>query len=199
MFRDRSRHDTDVRVASLPALVAVLLGAMVGSALLTTAVLIASDRLDRPSMVVIDASLPTIVVQVDGAVATPGTYRLPGGARLDDLVGQAGGLTEDADLATLNLAARVGDGEVVRIPDRSTAVPVTEVPGTASAATRVNINTASAEELVQLPGIGPVLSDRIVAYREQNGSFISLDDLVEVEGISTRLVEELRPLITLDE
>ncbi len=193
-----SRHDTDDRGASLPAMVSVLLIAAVVSAFLTAVALIGFDRLDRPSLVISDATLPTIVVQVDGAVATPGTYRLPGGARLDDLVALAGGLTSEADVADLNLAARVGDGEVVRVPVRSTVVPATAPAGTATAMRRVNVNVATAEELATLPGIGPVLSERIVAYREQNGPFTSLDQLVEVEGISTRLIDELRPLVTID-
>jgi competence protein ComEA len=177
------RHGSDNRGASLPATIAVLLVALILSALITSVVLIASDRLDRPSLIVSDMSLPTIVVQVDGAVATPGTFRLPGGARLDDLVSAAGGFTAEADLTALNLAARVGDGEVVRIPARSTAAPTTEPAGTAAATTRVNLNTATADERTDLPGIGPVLSERIVAWRDQNVPFTSLDQIVEVEGI----------------
>ncbi len=192
------RHGSDNRGASLPATIAVLLVTLILSALITSVALIASDRLDRPSLIVSDMSLPTIVVQVDGAVATPGTFRLPGGARLDDLDSAAGGFTAEADLTALNLAARIGDGEVVRIPARSTAAPTTEPAGTATAITRVNLNTATSDELTALPGIGPVLSERIVAWRDQNGPFTSLDQLVEVEGISSRLLDELRPLVTLD-
>ncbi len=198
MQENQSRRNGDVAGASLTELVTVLLLALLLSALVTTAVLIAADRYERPALVITDMARPTIVVQVEGAIATPGTYRLPGGSRLDELVDQAGGLADEADPSTLNLAARVGDGEVVHIPARTTAVPATEPPGTATAMTRVNINTATAEELEQLPGIGPVLSERIVAYREQNGPFASLDQVVQVEGISTRLLEDLRPLVTLD-
>lgn len=194
-----SHHDTDAQPASLPAFVAVALVALVASALITTTVLVVADRRDRPPLVVADAVLPTIVVQIDGAVATPATYRLPGGARLDDLVRQAGGFTDDADVTSVNRAARVGDGEVVRIPARSTVVPSQAAAGTAIAAVRININTAPAIQLESLPGIGPVLSERIVSHREENGPFASLDQLAEVEGISTGLIDQLRPLITLDD
>jgi competence protein ComEA len=194
-----SRQNAEEHSVSLPALVAVAVVSLIVAALFTTTILIAADRFDRPSLVVADASLPTIVVQIDGAVATPGTYRLPGGARLDDLVGLAGGLTSDADVTSVNLAARVGDGEGVRIPARSTSTPTQPTTGTATAAARINVNTASVADLERLPGIGPVLSERIVAYREANGPFNSLDQIAEVDGISTGLLEQLRPMITLDD
>jgi competence protein ComEA len=194
-----SRQNAEEHSVSLPALVAVAVVSLIVAALVTTTILIVADRFDRPSLVVADASLPTIVVQIDGAVATPGTYRLPGGARLDDLVGLAGGLTSDADVTSVNLAARVGDGEGVRIPARSTSTPTQPTTGTATAAARINVNTASVADLERLPGIGPVLSERIVAYREANGPFTSLDQIAEVDGISTGLLEQLRPMITLDD
>lgn len=198
MQGNHSRTDIDQDRMPLPALIAVVLVSLMASALITSIVLIASDRLDRPSMVVTEAGLPTIAVQIDGAIATPGVYQLPSGARLNDLVQRAGGLTAEADVASLNLAARVGDGERVRIPP---LVPVTRPEAIASPATSVhlvNVNTASAADLAELPGIGPVLSERIVAYRDINGPFTSLDQLANVEGISAGLVEKLRALITLD-
>lgn len=192
------RHD-DPR-ASLPELVAVLLVALVVSALITTTALLVADRYDRPALVIADAALPTIAVHVDGAVASPGVYPLPAGARLADLVGRAGGLTADADVADINLAARVGDGERVTVPHLMPATPAATVEATATESPLlVNINTASIAELDRLPGIGPVLGERIVAYREQNGPFASLDEVVNVEGISARLLDELRPYITLDD
>lgn len=199
MLGNGSGQNAEGQTVSLPALVAAVVVSLIASALITTTLLIVADRIDRPHLVATDASLPTIAVQIDGAVATPGTYRLPGGSRLDDLVGRAGGLTGEADVTSVNLAARVGDGEVVRIPARSTSVPTQPAAGTATAAARVNINTASMADLERLPGIGPVLSERIVAYREANGPFTSLDQIAEVDGISTGLLEHLRPMITLDD
>lgn len=199
MLGNGSGQNAEGQTVSLPALVAAVVVSLIASALITTTLLIVADRIDRPHLVATDASLPTIAVQIDGAVATPGTYRLPGGSRLDDLVGRAGGLTGEADVTSVNLAARVGDGEVVRIPARSTSVPTQPAAGTATAAARVNINTASMADLERLPGIGPVLSERIVAYREANGPFTSLDQIAEVDGISTGLLEQLRPMITLDD
>jgi competence protein ComEA len=137
-----------------------------------------------------------IVVAIDGAVATPGVYTLPAHARLNDVVDAAGGFLQDADVTGFNMAARVGDGESIVVP---TIAPVS--PGeTASPTTYlINLNTASAAELDQLPGIGEVLAARIVDWRGTFGPFTSVDQLAEVEGISENLVEELRPLVTVGE
>jgi competence protein ComEA len=141
-----------------------------------------------------------MVAQIGGAVATPGVYSLPAGARLDDLVTRAGGLRSDADLARLNLAARIGDGEQVEIPSiEQRATPVPESAGQADAPLIVNINTATLEELDQLPGIGPVIGDRIIAYRDANGPFSSLDELENIDGISANMLARLRPYLTLDD
>lgn len=191
------RHHDDRR-ASLPTFVVVLLGSLVVSAVVTTAALVLVDRLDRPPLVLADATMPTIAVQIDGAVSTPGVYPLPAGARLSDLVRGAGGLTADADVADINLAARVGDGERVEIPTLLDGTPAAPPSGT-EAPPVININTATVDELDRLPGIGPVLGERIVDYREQNGPFASLDEVANVEGISTRLLDELRPYITLND
>jgi competence protein ComEA len=211
--RQRRRHRVEVRVpgnppnrqhddvhASLHVVVGILLVALVCSALITSVALIAADRYDRPPLLVADAVQPTLVVQIDGAVATPGVYSLPAGARLDDAVSRAGGLTADADVAELNLAARIGDGERITVPNRTVATPIaTEQISATEGPLLVNLNSASVAELDQLPGIGPVLGERIVAYRERNGPFSSLDEVVNVEGISTRLLDDLRPYITLDD
>jgi competence protein ComEA len=136
-----------------------------------------------------------IVVAIDGAVATPGVYTLPVNARFNDVILAAGGFTADADVSSLNMAARIGDGETIHIPAQTPTRP----GATASAAVyQVNINSASAAELDQLPGIGEVLAARIVAWREQFGPFTTIDQLAEVEGISENLVDELRPLVTVD-
>jgi competence protein ComEA len=185
----------------LPAFTALLIGVTVVAAVVTTAALVIADRFDRPSMIVGPAELPTITAQIDGSVATPGVYPLPAGARLDDLVTGAGGLAPDADVSDLNLAARVADGERIVIPSLARATPAPEPTGgdDEDAPLLVNINTATVEELDRLPGIGPVIGERIVAYRQENGPFGSVDALAEVDGISDRLLERLRPYIALDD
>lgn len=159
----------------------------------------ALDERSAPPIVIEDvvSELP-IAVDVRGAVISPGVYELPAGARMQDAIRSSGGLTSEADLSTVNLARRLRDGEVVVIltADAGGAPPDNPSTGSADAFRPVNINTASTSELDVLPGIGEVTARRIVEFRELNGPYRSIDDLVHVEGISTRTVEELRDLVT---
>lgn len=146
----------------------------------------------------------TITVVIEGAVNQPGLHDLPSGARLNDAIAAAGGLQDHADTTSLNLAGRVGDGERITIPSRTaspTAAPGA-TPGDPSAmpdAGLININTAGVAELDQLPGVGPVIAQRIIDFREFYGPFTSIEQLAEVEGISDSMLERLRPLVTLGE
>jgi len=163
-----------------------------------------ADRSKFPEQAIQDvANDPeaTFVVAIDGAVGTPGVYSLPGDARVQNAIAAAGGTTSQADLAAVNPAAHVHDGDRVIIPFMSTPVPTRDPTSpveqtTPAAAGPVNINTATADELDALPGIGEVIAQRIVAYRESHGAFTTVDDLAEVNGISDRMVDDLRPLIT---
>lgn len=143
----------------------------------------------------------TIVVSVAGAVNDPGIVELDAGARVADAIEAAGGLTEGADPGFLNLARVVADGDLVAVPDASASGAAVPAPGGDSAGTGtgglVNINVAGAAELDALNGIGPVLAERIIEYRETNGSFQSLDELSEVSGIGSALLEQLRDQVTL--
>ncbi|MCC3765822.1 helix-hairpin-helix domain-containing protein [Glycomyces sp. TRM65418] len=140
----------------------------------------------------------TIVVSVAGAVNDPGIVELDAGSRVADAIEAAGGLAEGADPGFLNLARVVADGDLVAVPDASAAAPA---PGGGSDGLEsgglVNVNVASAAELDALNGIGPVLAERIIEYREANGSFQSLDELSEVSGIGSALLEQLREQVTL--
>jgi competence protein ComEA len=171
---------------------AVVLGIVLGIAALR----VFDDRSAPPIIVRDSAQTRTISVQVNGAVAIPGVYDLDPDARLEDAISAAGGPTGDADLAALNLARRLKDGELIEIP----RVQQTPGPGTAVAGGetgRVNINSASAEELDTLPGIGPALADAIIEYRVANGPFSSVDELARVPGISARMVDEMRAQVTV--
>jgi competence protein ComEA len=137
-----------------------------------------------------------VVVHVVGAVRHPGVYRLPGGSRARDAVRRAGGAMRHADLGGLNLATRLADGEQVRVPLRSAPRPASTGPVDAPAAI-VHLNSASAEQLDALDGIGPALAQRIVDYRDAHGGFGSLDQLDEVSGIGPVRLESLRPRLAL--
>lgn len=183
---------------SLPTFLGVALLAMVLAAISSILAYVLLDRYSQPSVVVVKGGHGTIVAQISGEVATPGVYPLPHGARLGDLLGAAGGLSDDADLSVLNLAARIGDGESIEIPSWGRASPMSEAIEVAGAPDRVNINTATLVDLEALPGIGPVIAGRIIEYRNANGPFPSVEELVAVEGISDNLLDELRPLVTVD-
>ena len=170
---------------------ALVLGVVVGIAALR----VFDDR-SAPQIIIRDAAQTrTISVQVSGAVNAPGVYDLDPDARLEDAIVAAGGATEDADLAALNLARRLKDGEDIDI----LAIVPTPGPGTVTAAendNRINVNTASAVELDSLPGIGPALADAIIEYRTDTGLFASIDELARVPGISARMVDNMRDQVT---
>jgi competence protein ComEA len=146
-----------------------------------------------------------VVVHVAGAVHSPGVQRLSAGARIVDAVEAAGGAMADADLALVNLAAPVEDGQQVYLPRIGEEPPVPAGGGGSGAngangdpsGVAVHVNTASAEELEQLPGVGPVIAEAIVAHRDQHGPFSSVDDLVAVRGIGDAKLEALRDHATV--
>lgn len=145
----------------------------------------------------VDAAPQTIVVSVAGAVNKPGIVELEAGARVADAIAAAGGLADGADPGFLNLARVVADGDLVAVPDAANPDTVAAPGGGASAGGLVNVNVAGAAELVALNGIGPVLAERIITYREANGSFQSIDELAEVSGIGAALLEQLREQVTV--
>lgn len=139
-----------------------------------------------------------IYVHVEGAVRAPGMYRLPRQARLMDAVSAAGGFTDDADRARINLAREIDDGEQLVVPSvgEQEADPG-EARSQPAEAGLVNLNTAGVAELERLPKVGPALAQRIVQWREQNGRFRSVDDLLSVSGIGPKVFEGLRASVTL--
>ncbi|MBI2965404.1 MAG: ComEA family DNA-binding protein [Chloroflexi bacterium] len=152
-----------------------------------------------------------ITAYIAGEVAEPGVYTIAPASRVIDLVVAAGGLLPDADHAALNLAARVTDGQRVIVPAIRAAAgpPVLSANDRAAAegpprggravtapAGPVNLNTASPADLVSLPRIGPATAAAIVEWRDLNGGFKSVDDLLMVKGIGTSTLEALRPYVT---
>ncbi len=143
-----------------------------------------------------------IVAYVSGAVRAPDVYQLPVGARVKDLVVAAGGLSDDADIERINLAAPIADGQHVRVPWIGDATIVAEAPpderdAGAGSGKLLDLNRATVAELDALPGIGAVLANRIVEWREREGPFQSVDDLGKVDGIGPALLAKLAPLVTV--
>ena len=143
-----------------------------------------------------------ITVDVKGAVKSPGIYDLPVGSRVNDAVQKAGGLTEQADSKSLNLAQKVSDEALVYVPTKGEEVASQQTAsGTASSTSKdkkVNLNKASLEELKQVKGLGGKRAQDIIDYRESNGKFKSVDELKKVSGIGAKTIEKLKDYVTVD-
>ncbi len=145
----------------------------------------------------------TVVVHVAGKVRRPGLVRAPTGSRVADVLILAGGPLPGVDLTTLNLARQVTDGEQIIVgqpapPGSSSTAPgTTSNPSTAPSGSPVNLNTATLDQLDALPGVGPVLAQRILDYRTQNGPFTTIDQLQEVPGVGPKKFDSLKPHVRL--
>ncbi|MDY7041567.1 MAG: helix-hairpin-helix domain-containing protein, partial [Chloroflexota bacterium] len=144
-------------------------------------------------------------VYVTGAVANPDVYFLEAGCIVRDALVAAGGANADADLNRINLAQQVCDQQQVYVPrigEENPPLPLAAsspptAPGSVSATGKVNVNTATSEELDTLPGIGPAIAQRIIEYRQANGPFQSIEEIKNVSGIGDKLFEKLKDLITV--
>ena len=141
-----------------------------------------------------------ITVDVKGAVKLPGIYDLPVGSRINDAVQKAGGLTDNADSKSINLAQRISDEALVYVPSKEEATNQ-EAHSNASNTKenkKVNLNKASLEELKQVKGLGAKRAQDIIDHRESNGKFKSVDELKKVSGIGAKTIEKLKEYVTVD-
>jgi len=164
------------------------------------------------------APADSIAVHVTGAVTRPGVYTLPVGSRVKDALAAAGGFTTNADTLAVNQAERLADADMVVVPEKASPTQSPRSAGATGAARpatargdaarapkklrspadgTVNINSASTEELQRLPGVGPAIAARIVAYRAQVGRFSSVDQLTEVSGIGEKKLAAMKPFVRL--
>lgn len=148
----------------------------------------------------VPTAVPTVLVYISGAVAHPDVYALPADARVKDLVLAAGGLTGAADPAHLNLAAGLSDAQHLHVPaqgEASDAAVLAPVAAGASETGLIDLNRAGIAELAELPGIGDAIAERILDYRDSNGSFATIEDLQNVKGIGPALYENIQTRITV--
>ncbi|MDY4365475.1 MULTISPECIES: helix-hairpin-helix domain-containing protein [Streptococcus] len=143
-----------------------------------------------------------ITVDVKGAVKSPGIYDLPVGSRVHDAVQKAGGLTEEADSKSLNLAQKISDEALVYVPTKGEeAASQQAASGTTPSSSKekkINLNKASLEELKQVKGLGGKRAQDIIDHREANGKFKSVDELKKVSGIGAKTIEKLKDYVTVD-
>ena len=163
-----------------------------------------SEALDPDTEENVEGEEAPLLVYVCGEVKAPGVYELPAGARVCDAVEAAGGFTEKASKDYWNLADTLTDGQMISFPTEEEAAERkkydTDDPSSAKqeADGRVNINTADAGQLQQLPGIGQTRAEAIVAYRDEHGAFSKAEDIMKVSGIKDALFEKMRDDITVD-
>jgi competence protein ComEA len=141
-----------------------------------------------------------ILVYICGAVKSPGVYELAGGSRICDAVEAAGGLTDEASREYWNLAELLSDGEMLYFPTVEEAEERQESGAESTGASvddgRININTADADQLMQIPGVGESRAEAILSYRRENGSFSCIEDIMKVSGIKNALFEKMKDYIT---
>ena len=143
-----------------------------------------------------------ITVDVKGAVKSPGIYDLPVGSRVHDAVQKAGGLTDEADSKSLNLAQKISDEALVYVPTKGEEAASQQATSGTSPSTskdkKVNLNKASLEELKQVKGLGGKRAQDIIDHREANGKFKSVDESKKVSGIGAKTIEKLKDYVTVD-
>ena len=143
-----------------------------------------------------------ITVDVKGAVKSPGIYDLPVGSRVHDAVQKAGGLTEEADSKSINLAQKVSDEALVYVPTKGEEAASQQAASGTTPSTskekKLNLNKASLEELKQVKGLGGKRAQDIIDHREANGKFKSVDELKKVSGIGAKTIEKLKDYVTVD-
>jgi competence protein ComEA len=188
----------------------IAIGVVFGSLAAALIFLTASTPRGDPIKLLPVPTSPPIVVHVSGAVINPGIYNLQNNSRVQDALEAAGGLLPDANPHSMNLAAFINDGERIWVPYHSTqdTQPGAYDPANPESASEqsssslsnslLNINTATQAELERLPGIGPVTAGKIITYRQNNGPFTSIEDILKVSGIGSATFETIQSLITVE-
>ena len=181
---------------------AVVTIAVAAGVLLTWWLLSARPRTSEPDAVQVSATAShskraetprMLIIDVEGKVKRPGIVTLPHGSRVHEAIAKAGGIVDGADTSTTNLARVLVDGEQIIVG--TPAVPAAG-GGAATGTGRVSLSSATADQLDELPGVGPVTADAIIAYRTTHGGFQRIEDLLDVQGIGEKTLADLRDLVT---
>lgn len=187
----------------------IALGVLCGLLAAAILLVVSSGPRGEPIQLLPPPTLPPVVVHVTGAVVQTGVYPLPPNSRIENAIEAAGGPLPAADLDTLNLAAFLEDGERLWVPYRvhvtpspqnnlqSPILPPEVGKDSPELAGLININTASAALLETLPGVGPVMAERILTYRRENGPFSRIEDIENVPGIGPVTFEKIKTLISV--
>ncbi len=141
-----------------------------------------------------------VYVDISGCVKNPGVYELESTSRIFEVIDKAGGFTDKADTSQINQAETITDGMKIHIPERGESGGDTSSSSDSSDNTDsslVNINSADADTLQQLPGIGPVTAEKIIAYRQENGAFDSVENIMDVDGIGDKTYQKIKEHITV--
>jgi competence protein ComEA len=188
----------------------ILIGILIGSILVGALFFLTRLPDGKPVTLEPAPTAAPITVQVIGAVVRPGVYSFAGGGRVADAVTAAGGLLSTANPDAINLAAKLEDGQQLNIPYQSGSLPGPGFPLTSpftvvitpslpqSGANLININTASLTELESLPGIGPTAAQKIIDYRQLHGSFLKIEDIMNVPGIGLATFDNIKFLISVN-
>ncbi|MBE0684099.1 MAG: ComEA family DNA-binding protein [Anaerolineales bacterium] len=188
----------------------VLLGVMAGFVLAGVLLFVSRAPAGNPIVLQPAPTKVPVAVHVIGAVPRPGLYEFAQGARVQDAIDAAGGLLASANVDAINLAALLTDGGQLVIPYKDGEAPLEsaaqpELPSSTTPEDTspnenqdlININTAALEELDSLPGVGPTIAQRIIDYRDENGPFTTIDEILNVPGIGPSTFDEIKDLITV--
>lgn len=185
----------------------ILISTLIGCALTSVLFIIARQPQGTPIALRPAPTQSPLIIHITGCVASPGVYELPLRSRVQDAVLKAGGSTDCADLEAVNLSALINDGQKINIPNVKTPLPSDSSTGEKnlsipqtdpSSSSLVNINSATLAALQTLPGIGEVKAQAILAYRDEHGTFSTLEDLLNVPGIGEKTLDQIKDYITLD-
>lgn len=186
----------------ISALIWGAIGVFAGAALMCIVYFISIPPHGRAIVLLPQPTSLPVYIHMDGQVVNPGVYALSPSSRVDDAIEQAGGITDLADTTDINLAMKIYDGQKIYIPTKGEEHinPITDTKDTGIEVltVKININTATQSELEKLPGIGPTKAGNIITYREENGSFMVIEDLLKVTGIGNATYEEIKDLIVTE-